>query len=503
MSLHAHAVQRHVLGASGHLLDGGQIRGRVEEPRQPQSVRSGQSVGPLPELRVASHQIGEPAGQALLGGPGALLPARLVEGVPAGHLEDAQRLGQVLHRHGHVELAVHSLLQLHQALLDDVQEGVHPRRFLRGDDDERAVGLRQQRLRAFSDGGQVELVRALVYQVLHSRPELHRRGGSAARASGADLQDGSEQRVRHHVQVANLSVRVQPEERRGLGGERPLDVAGVARESHSDGIRGVELWRQLGGVQQPLVERDGEIRLASPPVPEVRDVTSVHDLTEEVPQILERHAVLGVGDVQIVGQDVGADAQVSNVERVTTGPALRAEPLPSEHETVEEAKAKEAASELLRLAAPIQALLVEGRPRPQQVALEVGGRLVRDLDAGLKEGLGDVLHGREGGRLGADEAAEAGVRGLGAQLQLPVEGGQPGLHQVQVLEHDPTSLGGHLLKHVLRRLLLALAQTNVDKGALLGADVERSSELLDQRGGVHPGEKHEEDGRARRGFLVS
>lgn len=44
-------------------------------------------------------------------------------------------------------------------------------------------------------------------------------------------------------------------------------------------------------------------------------MSSVHDLSEEVPQVLPRHARIGL---QVVEQHVHTDGQVSKIERVTS-----------------------------------------------------------------------------------------------------------------------------------------------------------------------------------------
>ena len=59
--------------------------------------------------------------------------------------------------------------------------------------------------------------------------------------------------------------------------------------------------------------------LAEPPVPVVGDVSAVHDLSEEVPEVLPGDPVVGL---QVVEEHVGADHQVPRVERVRLVPAL-------------------------------------------------------------------------------------------------------------------------------------------------------------------------------------
>lgn len=65
-----------------------------------------------------------------------------------------------------------------------------------------------------------------------------------------------------------------------------------------------------------------EIRPTQSSIPVVRDVTSVHDLTEQIAQVFPRD--LGIG-LQVVVQHVDADREVADVERITAVPSLRTE----------------------------------------------------------------------------------------------------------------------------------------------------------------------------------
>jgi hypothetical protein len=59
--------------------------------------------------------------------------------------------------------------------------------------------------------------------------------------------------------------------------------------------------------------------LAEPSVPIICDVTSIHDFSKKISEILPRDPVVGF---QVVEEDVGADDQVARVERVDLVPAL-------------------------------------------------------------------------------------------------------------------------------------------------------------------------------------
>jgi len=86
-----------------------------------------------------------------------------------------------------------------------------------------------------------------------------------------------------------------------------------------------------------------EVGAAESAVPVVGDVASVHDLAEQVAQVLPRH--LGVG-LEVVVEDVDADGEVADVERVAAVPALRTELAPLADDRVEVAQREEDALEL-------------------------------------------------------------------------------------------------------------------------------------------------------------
>ena len=78
-----------------------------------------------------------------------------------------------------------------------------------------------------------------------------------------------------------------------------------------------------------------EIRSAESPIPIVGDMTAVHDLAEQIAQILPRY--FGIG-LQVVVEHVDADRQIADVERIFAIPALRTELSSFRDDSVEIAK---------------------------------------------------------------------------------------------------------------------------------------------------------------------
>jgi len=65
-----------------------------------------------------------------------------------------------------------------------------------------------------------------------------------------------------------------------------------------------------------------EVSATEPTIPIIGDVTAVHNFTKQIAQIFPRDLRVGF---QIVVQNIDADCQVANVERIGSVPALRTE----------------------------------------------------------------------------------------------------------------------------------------------------------------------------------
>ena len=109
-------------------------------------------------------------------------------------------------------------------------------------------------------------------------------------------------------------------------------------------------------------------------------MASIHDLSEEVPQVLPGDPVVGL---QVVVEDVHADDQVSRVERVRLVPALGPKLASLSHHGVEVAEGEEDRLELGLFGAHLQRLLLKVVKGLVQVGLHPRGRLVGDLDGRL------------------------------------------------------------------------------------------------------------------------
>ena len=101
-----------------------------------------------------------------------------------------------------------------------------------------------------------------------------------------------------------------------------------------------------------------EVSSAQPSVPVVGNVSAVHDLAEQVTEVLPRH--LGVG-LQVVVEHVDADGQVAHVVRVHPVPALRSELTSLRHDGVEVTQREEDRLELVLPRAHLKRVLHRGQ----------------------------------------------------------------------------------------------------------------------------------------------
>jgi len=156
-------------------------------------------------------------------------------------------------------------------------------------------------------------------------------------------------------------------------------------------------------------DEDFEVGFIGPSVPVVGDMTSVHDFSKEVAQIIIRDHL---SNGEVVVQDISADLEVSIIEVVVPGPALASELLPPEDQGVEEAESEEDGLELVGLGTLVDLRLVELAVGPADVGLEGLRRLVRHLQRSLQDRLGNDVHVRKPGRLRGNQAPELGVGGV-------------------------------------------------------------------------------------------
>ena len=361
VGLRRHLVQRHARATGSHLHH------RRHEFRRPRD-----------ELRDAGKHVVELRQQVLLRRPRLLLPLALRERVASRPLVDADGLDEVLHGLRHVELPLHALVQLHQRAADLRQQRVHALAFLQRHDHEGAGLLRQQRLRQVHDGDHGEVLRQGLGQEFHAflLRAAAAAPAAAAAVAAAERLDHLEDARRPVGQVTDLRVGVQAEHRRRVRRQLLVHIRQVPLVVQRGRVRRAEARAQFQVVEELVVDQHREVTVARAAVPSVGDVAAVHDLAENVPDVVPRHDGVGL-DVRL--QHVGADGQVARVEGVLARPPLLAEPPPPQHDGVEPAQREERRLEFRLLRARFDALVGEVGPATGDVRLDVRRRLVRDL----------------------------------------------------------------------------------------------------------------------------
>mmetsp|Transcript_13834 Transcript_13834/g.40682 ORF Transcript_13834/g.40682 Transcript_13834/m.40682 type:complete len:468 (+) Transcript_13834:1061-2464(+) len=262
-------------------------------------------------------------------------------------------------------------------------------------------------------------------------------------------------------------------------------------------VRQVRRRLEAGVERDPLHQLLPHVRLqegcAQPPVPVVGDVATVHDLAEEVPQVVPRD--LRVGLEVVVGHR-DAHHQVAGVEGVAAVPPHRAKlPALADHR-VEEAQREDDRLELALLGRALPDGRVKVLERAQQVRLEPARRLVGQLDRLLKD-----WHRHHLLRHRREEDAELGVGPLLQRRELLLQLGQPVGDELDVLEHDPPALNVALVQRLLRDGLLPLTERHPLELALVLGLAHRFSERAYVGSRIDAGREQEEDGHRWPGVL--
>mmetsp|Transcript_25510 Transcript_25510/g.75968 ORF Transcript_25510/g.75968 Transcript_25510/m.75968 type:complete len:302 (-) Transcript_25510:4520-5425(-) len=254
----------------------------------------------------------------------------------------------------------------------------------------------------------------------------------------------------------------------------------------------ISIWDHLDLVQELVLHEVYEVGRAHPAVPVVHNVPSVHDLSEDVAQVIPGNLDRR-GSLEVVVQDLCRVPQVTRGEGVhhvvAHGPKL----LALEHERMEVAESEEDRLDLSVLV--LKVLLAEESERATQVCEHSLRRLVGQLDGSLKDANRDAIVG-----VRREEHAEVRVAVLhGKHVKLLLELDAPLGHQVDVLQHDPMSIAMPNVELGHGHHVLSLTHSNVPVvGAKLQANLRlaHSLHLLDRIGTRR---QDEEDRRCRCG----
>jgi len=170
---------------------------------------------------------------------------------------------------------------------------------------------------------------------------------------------------------------MKTEHSRLLNGEFLLNVVYVLVTFELGGIGTLETWlkRHLHLSHDLRADNHFEISCVRDSIPIISDMTTVHDLTINVTEILVRHNIIFA---KIVVEYIAANGQVTIIKRIELGPTLGTELSTAEDEGMEhnETKDESLEFEVLVFLGFIVVLLVELAHCTTQVGLEILRSLV-------------------------------------------------------------------------------------------------------------------------------
>lgn len=97
-------------------------------------------------------------------------------------------------------------------------------------------------------------------------------------------------------------------------------------------------WEELNVIEEIILHNGIKIGSAKNSIPIISNVTTIHDITEQVTEIEVWNLwVLG----QVVVENITANSEITIIEIIGSGPSLRSELLPTEDQRVEHAKSEQ------------------------------------------------------------------------------------------------------------------------------------------------------------------
>jgi len=168
---------------------------------------------------------------------------------------------------------------------------------------------------------------------------------------------------------------------RGLLGELLFDVLAIGFTVEFQRVGALETWGtgQLHTVEDLRANKDLEIGIVRASIPAISNVTTVHNFTIDVAEII-------IGDLFILGEvvveHITTNSKITIVEVVVTGPTLATELLTTENKRVEHAQAEEESFELGELVSgsSFEVCLVEHVEGTTDVCFKVSRCLISHLD---------------------------------------------------------------------------------------------------------------------------
>mmetsp|Transcript_33640 Transcript_33640/g.92172 ORF Transcript_33640/g.92172 Transcript_33640/m.92172 type:complete len:451 (-) Transcript_33640:4282-5634(-) len=304
-------VERPVVLARRHLLDSVDKGLRVEEARDPRDLGQREVARPVGELQLPRQQVGEPAGERVTRGPRKLLPRHW-------SLEPRKRVHELLHGLGDRKITLETHIELNERALNLEEQVVHALALLQED-----AGVRCDNVDALLDFEHREELGHLLENVVEQQfdPLADCRAATAtAAALGRKVVHVGEERSRLLGHEVDLGVRVQAVSDRRLAVQRLINVLEVALVIGRAGRH--ETGEHHEAVEKLNAHVREQTRRAENAVVRVDDVSTVENLTEQVPQVIPRNRA---NRLEVVVGHGNRVLQIAWVEGVATVPAERAE----------------------------------------------------------------------------------------------------------------------------------------------------------------------------------
>jgi len=223
-------------------------------------------------------------------------------------------------------LTLETCVELEQRESDSAEKCVHSLALLDAHDDIRCLLLGSHVDVEHGEVGR-ELLSEFLDQLLH---DIFLLLATASRATSLDRKNVVEEGLTSSCEVTDFGVRVKTEHLRGLLGEFLFDVLAIGFTVEFQRVGALETWGtgQLHTVEDLRANKDLEIGIVRASIPAISNVTTVHNFTIDVAEII-------IGDLFILGEvvveHITTNSKITIVEVVVTGPTLATELLTTEN----------------------------------------------------------------------------------------------------------------------------------------------------------------------------
>lgn len=163
---------------------------------------------------------------------------------------------------------------------------------------------------------------------------------TSSSCSSLNSLDVSKQTVGLVGQVTNFSVRVKTKHLRNFSRQGLLNVLCITLPVKLLRDRTLETCShsELHLLKNLRLDKFQEVSAVSTSIPVISDVTTVHDISEDVSEISIRNLIV---TGQVVVDNLTTDSEITIVEVIVSGPALSSKLLASKNQRVEHAQSEQ------------------------------------------------------------------------------------------------------------------------------------------------------------------